>query len=267
MNADFLTILFCVTLITGLISLVDVIFWRPKRKVAGDKKYPKMVEYSRSFFPVLLLVLIIRSFIGQLFDVPSGSLEPTIMPKAFILVNQFSYGLRLPVWEKKILPIGEPKHGDIVLFHSPIRPKFDLIKRVIGLPGDRISYINKVLYVNGKEAKQKFIRYTTDTDENHKGINWTVKVMQEDLLGVKHNIYVCPANATQCPIQGIHNFRNLFVPKGEYFMMGDNRDDSDDGRYWGFVPERNIMGQGWRVIFSWNTQTNGIRWDQVWKKL
>lgn len=266
MNANFLTLLFCITLITGLISLVDIIFWQPRRKLATITKQPMVVECSRSFFPVLLLVLVIRSFVGQLFVVPTGSLEPTIMPKAYILVNQFAYGLRLPVWEKKIIPIGQPRHGDIVLFHSPVQPHKDLIKRLIGLPGDHISYINKVLYINGKKAPQKFIRYTTDTDENHSGNGWAVKVMQENLLGVKHNIYVC-ANDNNCPGVPGNNFHDIVVPEGEYFMMGDNRDDSDDGRFWGFVPENNIMGKGWLVLLSWNRQTSSIRWHQSWKRL
>ena len=266
MNANFLTILFCATLFTGLVSLVDKYVWQPKRIAAGIKKQPKIAEYCRSFFSVLFIVLFIRSFVGQLFVVPTGSLKPTIMPKAFILVNQFSYGIRLPLFETKIIPISEPKVGDIMLFHSPISPGFDLIKRVIGVPGDRISYVNHVLTVNGVEAKQKFVRYTTDTDGNG-GPVWAVKEMQENLSGVIHDIYVCVPNATNCPMQKSTNFRNLVVPKGEYFMMGDNRDNSDDGRSWGFVPEKNIMGKGWRVLLSWNSAAGKVRWDQFWKAL
>jgi signal peptidase I len=265
MNANFLTLLFAATLFSGIICLIDPFIWLPKRKLSGIDKQPKVVEYSRSFFPVLALVLIIRSFIFQLFVVPSGSLEPTIMPKAFIAVNQFAYGLRLPVLEKKIIPISEPKRGDIVLFHSPVVPNMDLIKRVVGLPGDHISYINKVFYINGQEAKQTFESYTTDSTSDT-GPTWTVKVIQEDLLGVKHKIYVCADNEPNCPIKTI-DFKDLVVPEGHYFMIGDNRDDSDDSRYWGFVPEKNIMGKGWLVLFSWNTATNSIRWDQVGKVL
>lgn len=266
MNANFLTILFCATVFTGIIALIDKYYWQPKRVAAGVAKQPKIAEYCRSFFSVLFIVLFIRSFIGQIFVVPTGSLEPTIMPKAFILVNQFSYGIKLPLFETKIIPIGEPKVGDIALFHSPIVPNMDLIKRVIGVPGDKISYVNKVLYVNGKEAKQKFVGYTTDT--NGGSNTWTVKIMQENLDGVKHNIYVCMPKSGNCPGENVNtDFRNLVVPKGEYFMMGDNRDDSDDGRFWGFVPEKNFMGKGWRVIFSWNSVANKIRWDQVWHKL
>ena len=183
MNANFLTIIFILTAISGLIALVDIIFWRPKRRIAHVTTMPKFVEICRSYFPVFLLVLVIRSFVVQLFVVPTGSLAPTIMPKAFIVVNQFAYGLRLPVTESKILPIGEPKRGDIVLFHSTTVPNMDLIKRLVGMPGDHISYINKVFYINGKEAKQKFIRYTTFGAGNGTGPQWTVKEMQEDLVG------------------------------------------------------------------------------------
>ena len=147
MNANFLTILFCLTAISGLIILADKFFWRKARQAAGITKQPKGVEYAISFFPVFLLVLVIR-FILQLFVVPTGSLEPTIMPRAYILVNQFAYGIRLPVTETKIIPIGEPKRGDIALFHSPVVPNMDLIKRVIAVPGDHVSYINKVFYIN-----------------------------------------------------------------------------------------------------------------------
>lgn len=264
-NADFITVLFCVTLFTGLVSLVDKYLWAPKRKVAGISKQPKIAEYCRSFFCVLFIVLFIRSFVGQLFVVPTGSLKPTIMPKAFVLVSQFSYGIRLPLFETKIIPIGEPKTGDIALFHSPIAPHFDLIKRVIGTPGDKISYVNRVLTVNGVEAKQKFVRYTTDTTSD--GTVYAVKEMQENLNGVVHDIYVCMPNTINCPTPTSINFKNLIVPKGEYFMMGDNRDNSDDGRFWGFVPEQDLMGKGWRVLISWNTTAAKVRWDQFWKKL
>lgn len=262
MNANFLTLIFAATLFSGIIYLIDQFVWQPKRKLAGITKQPKVVEYCRSFFPVLAIVLIIRSFVFQLFVVPSGSLEPTIMPKAFIAVNQFAYGLRLPVIEKKILPIGEPQRGDITLFHSPVEPNKDLIKRVLGVPGDRISYINKVFTVNGKEATQTFVGYTTDSNSDS-GPSWTVKIMEEDLLGVKHKIYVCADTEQNCPGGKNIDFKDLIVPAGHYFMIGDNRDNSDDSRFWGFVPEENIMGKGWVVLFSWNTATSSIRWDQV----
>ena len=267
MNANFLTLLFAATFFSGIIYAIDKFVWQPKRRSASILTMPKIVEYCRSFFPILLLVLVIRSFIFQLFVVPSGSLEPTIMPKAFIAVNQFAYGLRMPVSETKIISVSEPKRGDIVLFHSPVQPNKDLIKRLIGLPGDKISYINRVLYINGEKMPQTFVGYTTDSD-GPGSPTWTVKIMEENLLGVKHKIYVCAdtQNST-CPGATSIDFYNLIVPAGHYFMVGDNRDNSDDGRFWGFVPEANIMGKGWFILFSWNSLTSSIRWDQVGKKL
>lgn len=257
MNTNFLAILFIATAFSGIIYFLDLVWWQPKRK--ADEKMPKVIEYSRSFFPVLLLVFVIRAFVFQPFVVPTGSLEPTVMPKAFIGVNEFAYGLRWPLNNQKILAIGLPKHGDIVLFHDVTTPNKDLVKRVIGLPGDRISYINKVLYVNDQKCEQTPVGYTTDSNSDT-GPVWTVQILHENFLGVKHDIYVRPDFPAQ-------NFYNLVVPAGHYFMMGDNRDDSDDSRYWGFVPEENIIGKGWFVILSWNTKIGAVRWGQVFKKL
>ena len=261
MNASFLLILFCATVFSGLISLIDRILWQPTRQRAIPRiaKVPVIVEYSRSFFPILFFVFLIRAFIFQPFDVPTGSLEPTIMPKAFIGVNEFSYGIRWPIGNQKLIAIGEPKHGDIVLFHDTIVPNKDLVKRVIGLPGDHLSYIDKVLYVNGQKAEQTHVGYTTDSNDDN-GPMWTVEIRHENFLGVQHDIYVRP----DLPAQ---NFYNLVVPAGEYFMMGDSRDNSEDSRFWGFVPEHNIIGKGWFVILSWNTKVGAVRWDQVMKKL
>ncbi len=270
MNANFLLILLCATMVSGIIMLIDKFFWKPKRLALSeiaDRKQPKMVEYARSFFPVFLIVLIIRAFIVQLFVVPTGSLEPTIMPRAYIVVNQFAYGLRFPIWDWKILPVSEPDRGDIVLFHSPVVPHMDLIKRVVGVPGDRISYVDKVLYVNGERAEQTPVTYTTDSNGADSPV-WTVQVVEENLLGVKHGIYLCPPSSTACfGASNNINFYNLVVPAGYYFMMGDNRDNSDDSRYWGFVPEKNIMGKGSFVLFSWDSNSHWFRDTQFFKSL
>ncbi len=257
MNFDFLFILTTLTLISGGISLVDLIFWKKKRAAAQD---PKLVEYSHAFFPVFLLVLLIRSFIAEPFRVPTGSLEPTVMPGALLLVTQYNYGLRLPVWGTKIIPTGELKRGQIVVFHWPVDHSVDFVKRVIGLPGDHISYINKVLYVNGQVMPQQFVGYATDSDGTNSR-RWPVKIMQENLDGVSHQIYVC-ANQNQCPVPA-QNFDNLVVPAGEYFMMGDNRDNSDDSRSWGFVKDDLIVGRAVFIWFSWDSATSRVRWDQL----
>lgn len=262
MNFNFPLILLAATVISGLIYLCDVLFWAKPRKIAAHGKLPLLVDYARSFFPVLLAVLIIRSFIIQPFRVPTGSLEPTVMPGDFILVNQFSYGLRFPVWGWKFLSVGEPKHGDIVVFHWPVDPSKDFVKRVIGLPGDHISYINKVLYINGQEMPQTFVRTTTDSNGGNSG-KWTVNVVEENFFGKKHQIYVCPITATNCPNSTMQNFYDLIVPAGHYFMMGDNRDDSDDSRFWGFVPEENLVGKVFMVFLSWDSTNHSIRWNRI----
>ncbi len=274
MSTNFPLILLTVTVFAGIVSLVDIIYSALKKRagkgaeVAGEK--PVVIEYARAFFPVLLIVFLIRSFIIQPYQVPTGSLEPTIMPGDFILVNQFAYGLRLPVWDKVLVHVGKPERGQIGLFHWPVNKKVTFVKRVIGLPGDRISYINKVLYVNGKEAKQKFVRWSTDT--NGPGTaTWKVGVYQENLEGVKHLIYRCPDNSTVCPNPKPHNFYNLVVPKGKYLMMGDNRDNSDDGRDWGFVNYKGFIGKAMFVWMSWDSSAKHfwqkIRWSRIGTKL
>lgn len=272
---DFPTILVLVTIFTGIVSLVDVIYcaYRERNgypKESNENK-PVVIDYCRSFFPVLLIVLLFRSFVAQPYRVPTGSLEPTVMPGDFILVTQYDYGLRLPVWLTKIVPISEPKTGQIGLFYWPVNHQLTFVKRVIGLPGDKISYINKVLYVNGKEAQQTHVGTATDASDPN-GPRWDVEVREENLNGIKHKIYVCPADSTTCPgAQHNQDFYNLVVPKGKYFMMGDNRDNSDDSRDWGFVSEYELIGRAHFVWMNWdpfaNSLTQKIRWDRIGHKL
>lgn len=258
MNFDFLLILTGLMLISGLIWLVDALVWKKQR--ASDENQPKLVEYARSFFPVFLIVLIIRSFIGQIFHVPTGSLEPTVAAGDFIVVSQYNYGFRLPVTNKIAIPTGKPKRGDIVVFHWPVNPSVDFVKRTIGLPGDHVSYIDKVLYINGKAMPQKLVGYRTDDDADGRG-SWPVKIMQEDLDGIKHDILVC-VDPQRCP-SPTQNFYDVVVPKGQYLMMGDNRDNSEDGRSWGFVPASDLVGKAQFVLFSWNAKTGSPRWGRI----
>lgn len=270
---DFPTILVLVTIFTGVVSLVDVIYchyMKKKGRAAECEHKPVIIDYSRSFFPVLLLVLVIRSFIAQPYRVPTGSLEPTVMPGDFILVTQYDYGLRLPAWSKKIINIGEPKNGHIALFFWPVNHAVTFVKRVIGLPGDHISYINKVLYLNGKKAEQTFVGYATDQNSAD-GPVWRDKVYEENLNGVKHKIYVCAENEPNCPNPMDTNFYNLVVPPGHYFMMGDNRDDSDDSRAWGFVSEKELIGRARYVWMNWDpfatSWAKKIQWNRFGIKL
>lgn len=264
MNIDFPLILVCAVIITGIISLVDILFLAPRRQAATNAvagvdvatppaKMPVIAEYARSFFPILLIVLLIRSFLGEPYRIPSGSLLPTLMEGDFILVNKFVYGLRLPITNQTIVKIGKPKRGDIIVFRWPPNPSIDYIKRTIGLPGDHISYINKVLYINGKKMPQTLVGAAVQGDDS--GHTWSVVKMQEDLDGVKHDIYI----REDVPAKDIID---LVVPPNSYFMMGDNRDGSWDSRGWGFVPDENLLGKAVLIWLSWNG-INTFNWDNL----
>lgn len=254
MNFNYELVLFYAILITGIISLLDLLFLSSKRK---QKKQSLLIEYARSFFPILLLVFSVRSFAYEPFRIPSGSLKPTLLIGDFILVNKFDYGVRLPIIHKKIISMGEPKRGDIVVFREPENESRDLIKRVIGVPGDHIHYKNKTLYINGNEIVQQFDKYDTDQHSNLDG--WPVIQKTENLLGVQHGIY-------QIPVRNSDDFA-VIVPPGKYFMMGDNRDDSADSRVWGFLPEENIIGKATRVLVSFDSLRHPIRWNRMGERI
>lgn len=257
MNLNFELILFYAVIISGGIALLDTIFFASKGKNAKSKKLPLLIDYARSFFPILLLVFSIRSFAYEPFRIPSGSLKPTLLIGDFVLVNKFDYGIRLPVTHTKIFSIGEPKRGDIVVFREPPKESRDLIKRVIGVPGDHISYKDKVLYINGKEISQKFEKYSTDAEDNIGP--WEVVQKKENLLGTEHRIYQIPSKKND-------DFA-VVVPEGKYFMMGDNRDVSADSRSWGFLPEKNIIGKATRIWMSYDTPKHPVRWNRVGEKI
>ncbi len=186
MNFDFPTILFLASLITGLLWLADVLFWKPKRQ--EDEKEPVIIEYARSFFPIILIVLLLRSFLFEPFRIPSGSMMPTLLAGDFILVNKYAYGIRLPVINKKILDNDRPARGDVAVFRYPKDPATDYIKRVIGLPGDRIEYRDKMLYINGKP-----LSYTENGIYigSGSGINYTgTQIREETIDETKHKILV-----------------------------------------------------------------------------
>ena len=245
---NFALILLICTIVSGSIYLLDVLCFARRRN--GSQTMPKVIEYARSFFPVFILVLLFRSFLIEPFRIPSSSLEPTLLIGDFVAVNKFAYGVRLPVWEKKILNISSPKTGEIVVFRWPPDPSFDYIKRVIGVPGDKIEYHDKKLTINGKLIKQKFIEYTTDPSSGQ-----VVALYQEHLNGVVHDIYIRPdIPATDFTIT---------IPPGAYFMMGDNRDDSADSRYWGIVTDEYLRGKAFLIWMSWNSQTDRVRFNRI----
>lgn len=255
LSFDVPLILTLLVLVSGAIALIDFLFFARKR-VAGTRPF-WVVEYARSFFPVFLSVLLIRSFLIQPYRVPTGSLAPTVLPGDFIVVNQFAYGLRLPVLNTKILSIGEPKRGDIMLFRFPKDPKVLFVKRVIGLPGDHVIYRNKVLIVNNNTMWQTAYGMDLYVED---GFSMPVHVKIEKLDQLIHKIFVKP---------GHREWENVdvVVPPGSYFVMGDNRDNSDDSRSWGFVPEANLIGKAFGVWMSWDSEKTNVRWERIGTKL
>jgi signal peptidase I len=246
MNIDFALVLVVLTSLAGFIWLVDSLLFRQKRRDRSVQtsveppREPVMVEYARSLFPVLLIVLVFRSFLFEPFKIPSGSMIPTLLVGDFIVVNKFSYGIRLPVLNKKIIDIGEPERGDVVVFRYPKDTSINFIKRAVGLPGDTITYRDKQLFINGEKVEETAAgRFGTS---NVKCTTPAVdaSLFWEKLGNANHNILLHDRS-------GSRNGQWI-VPEGHYFMMGDNRDRSNDSREWGFVPEENILG---RAVGIW----------------
>jgi len=248
---NFALILFVLMVVTGLLYAVDVLKFR-KQRVKGAPE-PLWVEWGASFFPVILIVFVLRSFLFEPFKIPSGSMIPTLLVGDFILVNKFTYGIRLPVINKKIIDINQPQRGDVMVFRYPEDPSLDYIKRVVGVPGDTISYQNKKLSINGEP-----VAVSKTADYLHPERLYYSQQYQAKLNGVEFN-YLNDSDApTFVPDPGRFPFREnctynaagvvCKVPEGHYFMMGDNRDNSRDSRAWGFVPEENIVG---KAFFIW----------------
>lgn len=253
---DFALILFIALVITGCFAAWDRFIRRPRlsREGVEDAKEPLLIEYSKAFFPVILVVFLLRSFVVEPFRIPSGSMLPTLYIGDFILVNKFIYGIRLPIIDDKIIDISEPKRGDVMVFRFPHNVSIDYIKRVVGLPGDQIEYKNKTLYINGKEMPQ-----TKDGNAVLKDIGNlrpTISDYTEILGKEKHDIL----RDSERP----NTDMKFSVPPGHYFVMGDNRDYSNDSRYWGFVPERDIIGKAFFIWFSWDSEHGGgVNWSRI----
>ena len=231
----FVMLLMAATAITGLIYFLDILILK---KIRPNKQKPSLiVEYGKSFFPVLLLVFVIRSFIVEPFKIPSGSMMPTLIAGDFIVVNKFAYGIRLPLWNKTLIKVGKPKRGDIFVFHYPKDPSIDYIKRVIGLPGDEIRYENKELIINGERVnKILHEKYSYMLNDNQM---IDAKKFIETLDNSKYSLIVHDVPSED------YKFN---VPDGHYFAMGDNRDNSSDSRFWGFVPDELLVG---KAFFIW----------------
>ena len=247
---SFPAIMVTLVIVTGIIWLIDMFFWAPQR--ATEQKDPLIVEYAKSFFPIILIVLVIRSFIAEPFRIPSASMLPTLHIGDFILVNKFSYGVRLPVINTKIVEVSAPERGDVVVFRYPNNPKIDYIKRVVGLPGDKVGYFDKTIYING-EAIARDIK-TKDT--SLLAIAPARSELYYESLGEHgHEILIDPERRL---VEG-----ESIVPAGEYFVMGDNRDNSNDSRFWGTVPEANLVGKAFFIWMSWDWNTGGIVWNRL----
>ncbi len=235
-----------ILLITGFIWLLDILVLRKRR--AADADEPILVEYSKSFFPVILAVFFIRSFIVEPFKIPSGSMMPTLLAGDFILVNKFTYGLRVPILNNTFFEINQPKRGDVIVFHYPPAPSIDYIKRVIGLPGDRIKYQDKKLTINGEAVPQELVG---DYEYVMAGLNvMRAKQYREQLGDVQHDILIHNVRGSYEEDSLGEKFMNdeeVVVPPGHYLAMGDNRDNSSDSRVWGFVPERNLVGKAFFI--------------------
>ena len=286
---NFALILFLLTAITGAAWLVDKLVFEGRRReraraavtnfdrqMLGDAgtvqrtnvesaalKEPSWVEYSKAFFPVLLVVFLLRSFLAEPFKIPSSSMRPTLEVGDFILVNKFIYGIRLPIIEQKIIPLSDPQRGDVVVFRYPVNPSQDFIKRVIGIGGDVVEYRDKQLRVNG----QPWLQRADGTYSYLEGMRFDTlerrfettapAPVREHMIGVNPQAQpVYPLNVRQFPGRENcdYNERGFTckVPAGHYMMMGDNRDNSDDSRYWGFVPDDHIRGKAFFIWFNWD---------------
>jgi len=261
MNIDFAAVLVFLTFLSGFIWLFDSLVFSAKRKAiaiesGGVEKTPAtplMVDYAKSFFPIFLFVLILRSFIAEPFRIPSASMMPTLLIGDFILVNKYDYGIRLPVLNTLVYRNKTPERGDIIVFRYPEDPSIPYIKRVVGLPGDHITYYDKTLFINGKPVEQEDLgKYVAmGSGEMMDGASLRL----ENLESVTHEILVDLERYSR-DVEGI-------VPENHYFVLGDNRDNSKDSRYWGFVPDNNLIGRAFLIWMNWDTRNGGIEWGRI----
>jgi signal peptidase I len=280
MNFDFPAFLVLASAVTGGIWLIDALVFAPRRRrlaaqaataggqgagaVASAYREPVLVEYARSFFPVIFIVLLLRSFVVEPFRIPSNSMMPTLLTGDFILVNKFSYGLRLPVLNTKFLPIGEPQRGDVVVFKYPMDGRTDYIKRVVAVPGDQVWYQDKTLFINGQPQPQLPIgRFIGEAS----GAGMTgAREALEDLGGSQHRILTRPEAPNLPPGCRVLAAGPVTVPAGQFFVMGDNRDNSNDSRCWGFVPEELLVGKAFAIWMHWDGEREGfppIAWGRL----
>ncbi|GAB3685808.1 signal peptidase I [Salinisphaera aquimarina] len=250
-HMDFEAWLALATIITGIVWLLDKLVFAPRRYDGDAPNWA--IEFSRSFFPVLLAVLVLRAFVFEPFRIPSKSMVPTLLVGDFVLVNKFAYGLRAPVFHTKFVDLGEPERGDVVVFRYPPDPTKDYIKRIIGLPGDQITYSDEHLSINGKRVELADQGVYDDPDAD---VRDSMRKLIEDL-----------PDAQPHPVLQVVGRRgpevSVTVPDGHYFVMGDNRDNSADSRIWGFVPEKNFVGKAFMIWMSIDFDDFGVRWARI----
>jgi len=271
MNWDLAAFLVILIAISGLLWLFDVFFLvsrrnqlkermsselRTEEEIIEATRPPFLVDLARSLLPIFLIVLVLRSFLIEPFRIPSGSMMPTLLVGDFILVNKFTYGIRLPVINNKIISISEPKRGDVVVFRYPEDPKIPYIKRVVGLPGDHVVYhiANKMLYINGEPIPQKIIGSYQGVGEGSGMTGADEKI--ENLQGVEHSILLYQNRS----FNAVMPYMDMTIPPKHYFVLGDNRDNSRDSRFWGTVPEENLIGKAFLIWMNWD---RGVNWDRI----
>jgi len=285
---DFSAVLLAITALTGAVWAVDHWLLRPQRAAAARAAgkdpaqipEPGTVDYARSFFPVALVVLVLRSFIFEPFRIPSDSMMPTLLDGDFIIVNKYAYGLRLPVLNRKFVNIGEPQRGDVVVFRYPRDPSTNFIKRLVGLPGDHVEVRDNLISINGQQ-----VPFYVGRQRFNDGCYVNMSIAHEQLGRHTHEAIFCPVALDRNPVlpsckrSGVRGYvcgdedapgsgrMPAFsgdVPPGHYLMMGDNRDNSDDGRSWGYVPEENLVGKATRIWFNWDLGRSG---GPVWSRI
>ena len=291
---NFALIMFVLLVITGLVTLAEKFLFRPRREAAADAavaalaaqsggtgtaaeqealsrtrdevreshlRQPAWIEYPVSFFPVILIVFLLRSFLVEPFKIPSGSMLPTLLVGDFILVNKYTYGVRVPIINKKIVDMNNPQRGDVMVFRFPEDTSLDYIKRVVGTPGDTVEYKDKKLTVNGVEAK---LDAGSDYSYVEGGLNFISTLRQAETFDAKTHSILTQKDMPSVHLGGVKQFPfrencvyndtgfSCKVPEGHYFMMGDNRDSSSDSRYWGFVPDRNVVGRAFMIWWNFD---------------
>jgi signal peptidase I len=247
------------TFATGIIWLLDRLLFARRRAARGgllEEKEPVVVDNARAFFPVLFVVLVLRSFVAEPFRIPSSSMMPTLLIGDFILVNKFSYGIRLPITNRKVIALGEPQRGDVAVFRPPHHPDQDWIKRVVGVPGDLIAFQGDTLYVNGERQDYRPVGQYVGQG---RGRDMTGASVLEEALGERRHQVL--------EIVGYHDARGQGewrVPDGHYFVMGDNRDRSDDSRFWGTLPESQLRGKAFLVWMNFDSSAPGwVDWSRI----